>query len=111
MAVSSLRYEPEMEQENYFYGSRQNAQEYIKTHKFIINDIELVIETEITHIEYTDDHIYLVLQGIDILQEHYIPYSSITFITKMKAGFYNRNCNDYVIEYNKIQYELNKGGV
>ena len=38
LAVSSLRYEPEMEQDNYFYGSSQNAQEYVKTHKFIINE-------------------------------------------------------------------------
>lgn len=108
LAVGSLRYEPEMEQENYFYGSI-HTQDYVKTHKFIINDMEFVIDSEITYIKYAEDHIHLIVQGIDMIQEHFIPYTAINLISKLNTGCYNRNCNSYTREYNKIQYELNKG--
>ena len=109
MAVRFIEYEPEMEQSNYFYSyDISDSIDYVKTHKIMLNDSEYLIETEIVDVKYYDNYFYVVLGCVGGTSTHYIPYSSISYMS-----IYNSNsisvCSKPVISYNKIQYELYKG--
>ena len=109
IAVRFIEYDPEMEQSNYFYSyDISDSIDYVKTHKIILNDSEYLIETEIVDVKYYDNYFYVVLGCVGGISTHYIPYSSISYMS-----IYNSNsmsvCSRQVINYNKIQYELYKG--
>ena len=110
VAVRFIDYEPEMEQSNYFYSYEiENSFAYVSSHKVMLNNNEYLIDTEIVDVKYYDDYFYVVLGCVGGTSTHYIPYSSISYIS-----IYDSNtmatCSKLVINYNKIQYELNKGG-
>ncbi len=99
-----------MEQSNYFYSHEpKKMHEYIKSHKFTIDEYDYIIENEIADIKYYNDYVYIMMIGLGGQYEYFIPYRSISCACLIQTNSASRCSNLNVIEYNKIQYELNKG--
>ena len=112
MAVRFLEYEPEMERSNYFYTYDQGETvNYVNSHKITLNEREFLIETEITNIEYYDDYFQVTLNSVGGTSEYYVSYDSISYLSHCSTNSISASATSKsVAEYNKIQYELNKGG-
>ena len=110
MAVRFIEYEPEMERANYFYTYEpDDTVEYIKTHKITLDEREYIIETELTNIKFYDDYFQLTLDSVGGVSEYYVSYDSITYLSYCNSNSISAS-SKVVTNYNKIQYELNKGG-
>ncbi len=110
MAVRFIEYEPEMERENYFYTYEpDDAVEYVKTHKITLDEREYIIETELTNIKFYDDYFQVAINSVGGFSEYYVSYDSITYLSYCNTNSISAS-SKAVVKYNKIQYELNKGG-
>lgn len=109
MAIRFLDYESEMEQTNYFYSyNEEHSLEYVKTHKITLDDTDFLIESEILNVEYYDKYFYVALNTVGGISTHYIPYDSVSYIS-IYDTYAMASGSKLVVNYNKIQYELNKG--
>lgn len=109
VAVRFIDYEPEMESTNYFYSyDTEDSIAYALSHKIVLNDDEYLIDTEIMSVNYYDDYFCVVLGCVGGTSTHYIPYDSISYMSMYDSNTMS-TCSRRVVNYNKIQYELNKG--
>lgn len=110
ITIRFLEYDPEMENSNYFYSySMDTSIDYVKSHKVNFRDRDYLIETEIININYYPDYIHLVLNCASGISDYFIPYDSITYLSTGNSGSVAYN-SKIVCAYNKLSYELNKGG-
>ena len=111
LAIRFLEYEPEMERSNYFFSYEQESNnEYVKSHKVNLHDRDYLIETEILDVQYHDSYFCVTYNCVGGKSEYFIPYESICFISHSDLNTISSG-SSLTIEYNQIQYELNKGGV
>lgn len=110
LAIRSIDYEPEMENGNYFYShNTEELHNYIKSHRYTLDENEYIIENEVTYIKYHDRYIHLAMASISGTYDYFIPYNSISCACLIHSNNMSRCCNGGILNYNKIQYELNKG--
>lgn len=110
LAIRFLEYEPEMERSNYFYSYDQDCNnEYVKSHKVNLYDRDYLIETEIINMQYYDNYFCVTYNCVGGKSDYFIPYESISFISHNNLNTISAG-STLTIEYNKIQYELNKWG-
>ena len=108
MAIRFLDYDPEMEHTNYFYSyNEEHSLGYVKTHKITLDDTDFLIESEILNVEYYDKYFYVTLNSVGGISTHYIPYDSVSYIS-IYDTYAMASSSKLVVNYNKIQYELNK---
>lgn len=109
IAVRFLDYEPEMETSNYFYSYEQDySSNYVNSHKVNFRSNDYLIETEISDIQYYNDYLHVTYNCVGGQSEYFISYDSISFIGCSDLNTVSAS-SKIVVEYNKIQYELNKG--
>ncbi len=109
MAVRFLEYEPEMSRSNYFYTYEPNdVTGYVDSHKITLDNNDYLIETELTTVEYYDDHIYIELNGIVGTSKYYVSYDSINYMSISSSNTMAASSR-LVMQYNKLQYEMNGG--
>ena len=99
-----------MENSNYFYShDTEQMHNYIKTHRYTLNEYEYIIENEVSYIKYYDSYIHLAMASISGTYDYFIPYNSISCACLIHSNNMSRCCNKGILDYNKIQYELCKG--
>ena len=110
LAIRFLEYDPTMETENYFFSYEQeHNKDYVKTHKVNLHDMDYLIETEIIDVQYHDNYFHVTYNCVGGKSDYFIPYDSISFIGHTGLNTISAG-STLTIEYNKIQYELYKGG-
>ena len=99
-----------MENGNYFYShNTEELHNYIKSHRYTLDENEYIIENEVTYIKYHDRYIHLATASISGTYDYFVPYDSISYTCLIHSNNMSRCCNGGILNYNKIQYELNKG--
>lgn len=99
-----------MENGNYFYShNTEELHNYIKSHRYTLDENEYIIENEVTYIKYHDRYIHLAMASISGTYDYFVPYDSISCACLIHSNNMSRCCNGGILNYNKIQYELNKG--
>jgi hypothetical protein len=83
--------------------------DYVKSHKVNFRDRDYLIETEIININYYPNYFHLVLNCVSGISDYFIPYDSITYLSTGNSSSVAYN-SIIVCAYNKLSYELNKGG-